>query len=121
MDATYIKGQVGFYTGFYVSVAVVTFSGIADALVRVGLLVPPCRICFLMLLSCDVSLSTLVKENYVLNKEDLVHLAFAAIQLVNSVYLQQESEVRFSPTAVVGTITTLFGSIYQYEAYSFFQ
>ncbi|KAJ0620392.1 putative equilibrative nucleoside transporter [Helianthus annuus] len=38
MDVTYIKGQVGVYGGFYVSVAAVALSGIADALVQGGVI-----------------------------------------------------------------------------------
>ncbi|KAI3733523.1 hypothetical protein L6452_12966 [Arctium lappa] len=38
MDVTYIKGQVGVYGGFYVSVAAVGLSGIADALVQGGVI-----------------------------------------------------------------------------------
>lgn len=38
MDAVYIKGQVGLYNGFYVTVAAVGLSGIADALVQGGLI-----------------------------------------------------------------------------------
>ncbi|KAI7725350.1 hypothetical protein M8C21_029698 [Ambrosia artemisiifolia] len=38
MDVTYIKGQVGVYTGFYVSVGAVALSGIADALVQGGVI-----------------------------------------------------------------------------------
>ncbi|XP_022776073.1 equilibrative nucleotide transporter 1-like [Durio zibethinus] len=37
MDAVYIKGRVGLYDGFYVTVGVVGLSGIADALVQGGL------------------------------------------------------------------------------------
>ncbi|KAM7487320.1 hypothetical protein LguiB_024804 [Lonicera macranthoides] len=38
MDVTYIKGQSGVYNGFYVSVAAVALSGIADALVQGGII-----------------------------------------------------------------------------------
>ncbi|KAF5746615.1 hypothetical protein HS088_TW06G00786 [Tripterygium wilfordii] len=38
MDAVYIKGRVGLYDGFYVSVGAVTLSGVADALVQGGLI-----------------------------------------------------------------------------------
>ncbi|KAL8253647.1 hypothetical protein R6Q59_031868 [Mikania micrantha] len=38
MDVTYIKGQVGVYAGFYVSIAAVGLSGIADALVQGGVI-----------------------------------------------------------------------------------
>lgn len=38
MDAVYIKGRVGMYGGFYVSVGAVGLSGIADALVQGGLI-----------------------------------------------------------------------------------
>lgn len=38
MDVTYIKGQIGVYGGFYVSVAAVGLSGIADALVQGGVI-----------------------------------------------------------------------------------
>ncbi|KAL8224583.1 hypothetical protein R6Q57_020058 [Mikania cordata] len=38
MDAFYIKGRVGFYGGFYVSVAAVGLSGIGDALVQGGVI-----------------------------------------------------------------------------------
>lgn len=37
MDAFYIKGRVGLYDGFYVTVGAVALSGIADALVQGGL------------------------------------------------------------------------------------
>ncbi|XP_023765177.1 equilibrative nucleotide transporter 1 [Lactuca sativa] len=38
MDVTYIKGQVGVYGGFYVSVAAVALAGLADALVQGGVI-----------------------------------------------------------------------------------
>ncbi|KAD2393773.1 hypothetical protein E3N88_40750 [Mikania micrantha] len=38
MDAFYIKGRVGFYGGFYVSVAAVGLSGIGNALVQGGII-----------------------------------------------------------------------------------
>ncbi|KAJ0675150.1 putative equilibrative nucleoside transporter [Helianthus annuus] len=38
MDGVYIKGRVGVYGGFYVSVAAVGLSGIADALVQGGVI-----------------------------------------------------------------------------------
>lgn len=38
MDATYIKGVVGVYGGFYVSVAATGLSGMADALVQGGVI-----------------------------------------------------------------------------------
>ncbi|KAK0573918.1 hypothetical protein LWI29_015542 [Acer saccharum] len=38
MDAVYIKGRVGLYDGFYVTVGAVALSGIADALVQGGLI-----------------------------------------------------------------------------------
>ncbi|KAL5759795.1 hypothetical protein ACOSP7_018304 [Xanthoceras sorbifolium] len=38
MDAVYIKGRVGLYDGFYVTVGAVMLSGIADALVQGGLI-----------------------------------------------------------------------------------
>lgn len=38
MDVTYIKGRSGVYNGFYVSVAAVALSGIADALVQGGII-----------------------------------------------------------------------------------
>ncbi|KAJ8759001.1 hypothetical protein K2173_003239 [Erythroxylum novogranatense] len=37
MDAVYIKGRVGLYDGFYVTVTAVALSGVADALVQGGL------------------------------------------------------------------------------------
>ncbi|GLU21601.1 hypothetical protein SLE2022_377320 [Rubroshorea leprosula] len=38
LDAVYIKGQVGLYTGFYVTVGAIGLSGMADALVQGGLI-----------------------------------------------------------------------------------
>ncbi|GMJ09714.1 equilibrative nucleotide transporter 1 [Hibiscus trionum] len=38
MDAFYIKGRVGLYDGFYVTVGVLALAGIADALVQGGLI-----------------------------------------------------------------------------------
>ncbi|KAF9671393.1 hypothetical protein SADUNF_Sadunf12G0042800 [Salix dunnii] len=38
MDAVYIKGRVGLYDGFYVTVGVLALSGMADALVQGGLI-----------------------------------------------------------------------------------
>ena len=38
MDAVYIKGRVGLYDGFYITVGVVGLAGIADALVQGGLI-----------------------------------------------------------------------------------
>ncbi|KAK4791682.1 hypothetical protein SAY86_032095 [Trapa natans] len=38
MDAAYIKGRVGLYDGFYVTVAAVGLSGFADALVQGGII-----------------------------------------------------------------------------------
>ncbi|KAF5741060.1 hypothetical protein HS088_TW10G00055 [Tripterygium wilfordii] len=38
MDAVYIKGRVGLYDGFYVTVGAVSLSGVADALVQGGLI-----------------------------------------------------------------------------------
>ncbi|XP_071690998.1 equilibrative nucleotide transporter 1 [Rutidosis leptorrhynchoides] len=38
MDVTYIKGRVGVYAGFYVSVAAIGLAGIADALVQGGVI-----------------------------------------------------------------------------------
>lgn len=38
MDLTYIKGQVGLYAGFYVTVAAVALCGLADALVQGGVI-----------------------------------------------------------------------------------
>jgi equilibrative nucleoside transporter 1/2/3 len=38
MDAVYIKGRVGLYDGFYVTVGAVALSGMADALVQGGLI-----------------------------------------------------------------------------------
>lgn len=38
MDAVYIKGEVGVYQGFYVSVVAVAFSGVGDALVQGGVI-----------------------------------------------------------------------------------
>lgn len=38
MDVSYIKGRVGVYIGFYVSVGAVGLSGIADALVQGGVI-----------------------------------------------------------------------------------
>ncbi|XP_047310358.1 equilibrative nucleotide transporter 1 [Impatiens glandulifera] len=38
MDLVYIKGRVGLYDGFYVSVAAIALSGIADALVQSGVI-----------------------------------------------------------------------------------
>ncbi|KAJ4830038.1 Epsin-1, required for endocytosis and actin patch assembly [Turnera subulata] len=37
MDAVYIKGRVGLYSGFYVTVGALALSGLADALVQAGL------------------------------------------------------------------------------------
>uniref|UniRef100_A0A7N0U2M0 Equilibrative nucleotide transporter 1 n=1 Tax=Kalanchoe fedtschenkoi TaxID=63787 RepID=A0A7N0U2M0_KALFE len=37
MDVAYIKGQVGLYSGFYVTVGAVALSGVADALVQGGI------------------------------------------------------------------------------------
>ncbi|KAK8657340.1 hypothetical protein V6N13_035585 [Hibiscus sabdariffa] len=38
MDAVYIKGRVGLYDGFYVTVGVLALAGVADALVQGGLI-----------------------------------------------------------------------------------
>jgi equilibrative nucleoside transporter 1/2/3 len=38
MDAVYIKGRVGLYDGFYVTVGALALSGMADALVQGGLI-----------------------------------------------------------------------------------
>ncbi|KAF9608801.1 hypothetical protein IFM89_011839 [Coptis chinensis] len=38
MDVVYIKGRVGFYNGYYVSIAAVVLSGIADAFVQGGVI-----------------------------------------------------------------------------------
>lgn len=38
MDVVYVKGQVGVYGGFYVTVAAVGLSGVADALVQGGVI-----------------------------------------------------------------------------------
>lgn len=38
MDVFYIKGRVGLYDGFYVTVATVALSGLADALVQGSLI-----------------------------------------------------------------------------------
>ncbi|KAI3509831.1 hypothetical protein L1887_25354 [Cichorium endivia] len=38
MDVTYIKGQVGLYGGFYVTVAAVALAGVAEALVSSGVM-----------------------------------------------------------------------------------
>ena len=38
MDAVYIKGRVGLYDGFYVTVGTLALSGMADALVQGGLI-----------------------------------------------------------------------------------
>lgn len=37
MDAVYIKGRIGLYDGFYVTVGAVALAGVADALVQGGL------------------------------------------------------------------------------------
>lgn len=37
MDVVYIKGQVGLYSGFYVTIGAVAVSGVADALVQGGI------------------------------------------------------------------------------------
>lgn len=38
MDVTYIKGRVGLYDGFYVTVGAIGLSGLADALVQGGII-----------------------------------------------------------------------------------
>lgn len=38
LDLVYIKGRVGLYDGFYVTVAAVALSGLADALVQGSLI-----------------------------------------------------------------------------------
>ncbi|XP_058102620.1 equilibrative nucleotide transporter 1-like [Magnolia sinica] len=38
MDLTYVKGRVGLYSGYYVTVAAVALSGVADALVQGGVI-----------------------------------------------------------------------------------
>lgn len=38
MDAVYIKGRVGLYDGFYVTVGAVALAGLADALVQSGII-----------------------------------------------------------------------------------
>lgn len=38
MDAVYIKGRVGLYAGFDVTVAAIALSGVADALVQGGII-----------------------------------------------------------------------------------
>lgn len=38
MDAVYVKGQVGLYDGFWVTVAAVGLAGVGDALVQGGII-----------------------------------------------------------------------------------